>query len=137
MLLPMVASADVRINGIYYYLYKTTAEVAKTPEGAAKYTGSITIPSAITYKGKRYPVTRIGYDAFRDCDGLTSVTIPNSVTEIGEQAFRACSSLKSITIPNRVTFIEHHAFAWCDSLASVTIPNSVTNIEVGAFVGCI
>ena len=34
-------------------------------------------------KGK----TRIEDDAFSDCEGLTSITIPDSVTEIGEEAF--------------------------------------------------
>ena len=34
--------------------------------------------------------TQIAYDAFRDCSGLTSVTIPNSVTSIGMHAFWNC-----------------------------------------------
>ena len=41
-------------------------------------------------------VTKIGYDAFRDCTSLTSVTIPDSVTRIGNFAFRGCTSLTSV-----------------------------------------
>ena len=41
----------------------------------------------------------IGEGAFAGCNGLTSITIPDSVTSIGRSAFRDCSSLTSIIIP--------------------------------------
>ena len=44
-----------------------------------------------------YSVTSIGEYAFSDCNGLTSVTIPNSVTNIGYGAFYGCSGLTSVT----------------------------------------
>jgi len=100
------------------------------------YSGNVVIPEKVTYNGKTYSVTSIGQNAFHDCSGLTSVTIPNSVTKIGDLAFQNCTGLTSITIPNRVTTIGVEAFSGCTSLTSVTIPNSVTNIEVGAFSGC-
>ena len=81
-------------------------------------------------------VTTIGWSAFRDCNSLTSVTIPNSVTKIGIAAFRDCSSLTSVIIPNSVTTIGDGAFEGCSSLTSVTIPNSVTTIGSEAFSGC-
>ena len=45
--------------------------------------GALVIPD--TYGGK--PVVKIGNEAFRDCSGLTSVTIPDAVTTIGDGAF--------------------------------------------------
>ena len=66
-------------------------------------------------------VTEIGKYAFRDCSGLTSVTIPNSVTSIADCAFQNCSGLTSVTIPNSVTSIADYAFQKCSGLTSVTV----------------
>ena len=81
-------------------------------------------------------VTSIGGDAFRDCSGLTSVTIPNSATSIGGDAFYNCSGLTSVTIPNSVTSIGEWAFFNCSGLTSVTIGSSVKSIFSRAFADC-
>ena len=81
-------------------------------------------------------VTTIGNRAFYYCSSLTSVTIPDSVTTIGEQAFRNCRSLTSVTIGDSLTTIGNNAFWYCDSLTSVTIPDSVTTIGEDAFYEC-
>ncbi|MCL2040446.1 MAG: leucine-rich repeat protein [Bacteroidales bacterium] len=81
-------------------------------------------------------VTKIGNDAFRVCEKLTSITIPNSVTTIGYYAFYLCTALESITLPNSITAIKYGDFAACTALKSIAIPNSVTAIEVDAFKNC-
>ena len=81
-------------------------------------------------------MTSIGQRAFRDCSGLTSIEIPNSVTSIGERAFQNCSGLTSIVIPNSVTNIDGSAFYGCSGLTSIEIPNSVTSIGDQTFSGC-
>ena len=55
-----------------------------------EYTGTIVIPSSVTYNNMTYNVTSIGEAAFYGCTGLTSVTIPNNVTSIGVAAFMNC-----------------------------------------------
>ena len=64
---------------------------------------------AETYNG--LPVTAIGEGAFKGCDRLKSVTIPDSVKSIGSEAFSDCHFLGSITIPDGVTTIGEDAFA--------------------------
>ena len=124
-------------KGIYYKLDKDNmfAEVRAMPDDE-KYSGDIIIPSSFTYDGETYIVTSIGKDAFYECSGMTSVTIPNSVTSIGNSAFSGCSGLTSITIPNSLTSISYGAFSGCSGLTSITIPNSVTSIGHYAFSGC-
>ena len=100
-----------------------------------KYRGSgieIKIPENIN----GYKVTSIGEYAFKNCNWLKSVTIPDSFTSIGNSAFEQCSNLSSVTFPDSVTSIGNSAFYQCSNLSSVTIPDSVTSIGNSAFYQC-
>ncbi|MCL2370747.1 MAG: leucine-rich repeat domain-containing protein [Firmicutes bacterium] len=114
--------------------------------------GHITIPSRF---GGRY-ITRIGSNAFANQQGLTSVTLPNTLTAMGNNAF-AGTSIAEISIPSSVVNIGSGAFENTANLTSVTflpnsqlqtigpnafrgsgirniiIPSSVTSIEYSAF----
>ena len=131
------------VDGIYYEKNSDGTSVSVTYKGSSydsyfnEYSGAVTIPASVTYSGKTYSVTSIGYAAFAYCSGLTSVSIGNSVTEIGEDAFRGCSGMTSVEIPNSVISIGEYAFYDCSSLTSVVIPNAVTSIGSSAFYGCI
>ena len=117
ILLPTTASAhDFEVNGIYYLINGSEATVTykgtSSSQYSNEYSGSVTIPSTVTYGGVTYTVTSIGDYAFYYCTGLTNVTIPNTITSIGEYAFDTCRNLNDINIPNSVSSIGYGAFAY-------------------------
>ena len=114
---------DSKANGLVYVgsaAYKYKGEM---PDGT-----DISIQSGT--KG-------IGSECFKDCSGLKSVNIPNSVTVIGQSSFEGCTGLKSVSIPNSVTsFWGYGSFKGCTGLTTVTLPNGLTSITSEAFRGC-
>ena len=131
----VLQAGKIKIGSLFYSLNYTLPCTAEVTFGNDKYSGDIVIPSTITYEGTTFTVTSIGENAFSECAGLTSVSIPNTVSNIGEGAFWVCTNLTAITIPNSVTSLGR-AFGYCSGLTEVTIPNSVTsNIESHTFYG--
>lgn len=144
------------IGSDVFYLLKYSdedidIEWADEPPTGASFLKSVVIPNT---------VTKIGSNAFRDCDSLTSVVIPKSVTSIGPFAFKntpfmenlqkenplvvingilvdasTCKETK-VTIPQGVTSIGENAFMECKTINSISIPKSVTHIESKAFLNC-
>ena len=85
------------------------------------FNGEAKIVSSITYKGNHYEVLSINNNVFKNCEKLTSLTLPNSVTSIGSSAFEGCTSLTSLTIPANVTSSGKNAFGECSGLTSIAV----------------
>lgn len=81
-------------------------------------------------------LTSIPSMAFKGCQKLISVTLPNQVESIGNSAFANCRRMTSIIIPNSVTTIDDYAFEHCYDLSSVTFGSMVKNIGRCCFDYC-
>ena len=93
--------------------------------------------------------TKISDRAFRWCDSLAEIVIPDSVTSIGNLVFQGCSSLTSITVDNNNTSYKSIdgnlyskdgktliQYATGKTATDFTIPDSVTSIGEDAFYNC-
>ncbi len=119
---------DFEVDGIYYNITdENTKTIELTYQGSSygefsnEYSGSVNIPSSVTYNGTTYSVTSIGDDAFYYCRRLTEVIIPNSIIKIGNNAFYSCTGLTSVTIGNSVTSMGYDAFYDCSNLKELNI----------------
>ena len=134
LLTSVLTAQTFTFEGLKYWVIDNNS-VKVAQQNSSAISGTVNIPSAVTYNNNTYSVTAIGDYAFIVCTSLTSITIPNGITSIGQGAFFGCSGLTSISIPNSVTSIGAEAFRSC-SFVSVTIPNSVTSIGSHAFIKC-
>ena len=69
-------------------------------------------------------VTSIGYFAFRDCTGLTSVTIGDGVTTLGARAFFGCSSLQRVHFTGNAPQHRFSTFSDSDTGSVYYLPNT-------------
>jgi hypothetical protein len=81
-------------------------------------------------------VTEILESAFKDCTGLTSITLPDQVETIGTEAFSGCKNLGTVCFGSGLTRIYDYAFAACDGLTAVILPDDIEYIGELAFANC-
>lgn len=139
------SASDEEIKRIKYYgdpdiipsdkSYFTVNETGETIIGLTD-TGKTQTELVIPYEIDGVRITKIGESAFKECENLETVKIPNGIIHIGKYAFKWCRSLTLINIPNGVTSIEEQTFESCGSLISINIPNTITSIGSIAFAGC-
>jgi len=106
-------------NGIYYTLSGSNAIVSNNGSFNT-YTGDIVIPETVTHDSTTYQVSSIGFQAFRNSSGLTSVKLPNTIIYLMNEAFSGCTSLTSIDIPESVSTIYNNVFTGCTGLTSIS-----------------
>ena len=93
-------------------------------------------------------ITRIAFDAFRNCKQLLSIVIEdgaakysspngcNAVIYVQSGVRLLYAGCRNTVIPDDVNAIWTHAFYFQDELKKIVIPNSVGTIQDKAFYGC-
>lgn len=93
------------VDGIFYYFntYDKTAAVTYDPSvdiwsgGIETYQGDLEIPETVKYNDETYTVTSISSYAFRNNQGLTSISIPKTVTYLDESESAGMTTLYNLT----------------------------------------
>ena len=131
------------VNGIWYTLIESSGNVNAwvtyhgwSPSEYKEYSGDVVVPATVSYYDNTYDVVGIYDHAFDGNDGLTSVTLPESITHIGWGAFKNCTGLTSIVVPDNVDYIEPEAFAGCTGLKSITLGTGLKDVNYFAFKDC-
>ena len=115
------AAYDLESDGLYFLTRGDEATVTLKNHSYEGYSGDVVIPATVTSGGKTYRVTAIGDEAFMNCSGLTSVTIPEGVTTIGRNAFRNCQAMTRVHIGPSVNQVGNSAFGNCMGLKTVEV----------------
>ena len=72
----------------------------------------------------------MGEGCFKNCTGIISLVIDESVTELSNEAFYGCTGLQSVVLPDNLQAMEDRTFRGCTSLKEIVIPTGLIN---GAF----
>lgn len=157
---------DNQANGLVYLntvLYTYKGDQYDIPNTVEIQEGTLGIAERALEYGRmesvRIPntVEVIGDGAFRYCDYLSALDIPNSVTYLGDcstcpsletvtigsgltdvykNPFSGCEALHTVVFADGASFVSNFMFAGCQALQNVTLPNSIERIGAGAFIDC-
>ena len=78
------------------------------------------------FKGS--PVVAIGKEAFKGCENLSLLTLPDGLLRIEEEAFYGCISLPNLILPSSVKTIGNRAFYGCGSLYNATLGTATSSL---------
>ncbi len=66
-------------------------------------------------------LTELGPSCFRDCDKITTVTLPDNITTFGTHTFANCTGLTTITLPANLITFGDAPFQFCENLSDVEL----------------
>ena len=78
----------------------------------------------------------IDHCCFKNCYGLSTITLPTTLSRIGGFVFENCFNLKEICLPDSVVEIGDQCFLNCTSLTSVTLSTALKEVDKLLFNKC-
>ena len=106
-------------------------------ENGALYIGYWLIKVRENYEGAfsvREKTIGIACGAFKGCQSLTSVSMPESVCYIGAESLSDCKALKKVKLPSYVVYMARDAVNHCECLEEINLPEGL--IELSDFKKC-
>ena len=139
MTLPFVGNSESATENYqqvfgYIFGYTTGNDIAASPSDIIHTSASYDYtPQTVYLDGQYYREARffipesvrkvtitkqiaIPENAFRNCDLIEEISLPDGTTSIGASAFRYCESINTIYIPSSVNTVGEYAFKGCTSL---------------------
>ena len=104
---------------IWYTISNSSALISSPPSGSNKYSGDIVIPDTVSYNGRTYNVTGANHLAFALCNGLTAISLPNTLKNMYSNVFQGCTNLVKTNFRGTVK-------QWCDIVFNENGSNPVT-----------
>ena len=81
----------------------------------------------------KYTIVKILDEAFKGCESVTKIVIPDSVESVADYAFENCINLRELQLGTGMWSFSPASCAGCNSLTRITIPYSVTSFETDTF----
>lgn len=146
----VVATAGtVIVDGLNYVVNSDggTATVAGCVDPSAP-KGDVIVAATVFSGSDEYLVTAVADEAFKDCEGVESVVLPDTLESFGKDVFKGCSSLQRIEVGERSKLHAVHDGMLFDKELSTllvcpegkqpvaSLPDSMTSFADDAFAGC-
>ena len=141
----VLKAADVAYSGIVltdegnaqWALYENGLLAITSGKGNIKeapwlsYESKVHIKTVVVCDG----ITGLPKGAFKDCNRLTTVSLPQTLTAVSAEAFYGCDQIEEMYLPN-VTSIGDSAFYKCSKLEKLTLGKNLKTIGNNAFYNC-
>ena len=114
---------DFKSGNLCYTIVSKTDKTVEVAYSNARHSGKVTVPSEVTYQGRKYRVIGLGPDAFYGSKQLSELVLPKTLKYVAGGALELCSSLRQLRLPAGVTL---RTYALRNSgITSLHVPGSI------------
>lgn len=130
-------------GGVKYKITSIEKKEVVVVGGQDSNTKQLYIPGKIKNGGIEYNVRQIADNAFKNCNELEEVSLPDTIETIGVNAFQNDQKITGLKLPKNIKTMGYGAFGECTGLTEIEIPKTLEKVTTyhygennGAFRGC-